>query len=288
MTLESDVSLDGIVFFNEQWHDGSKPIMSALAQSFMHGTTVFDGARFYKGCAPDLEYHFARLLTSIEVMGLQVNIDINSMIDITKEGVKKFKSSDDLYIRPSVFATGGFLIPNRESSKFVMSIFKAPMPTLNGWKTCLAWQRRPNPEMAPTMAKASCLYPNTAIAMREAFNRGFDNAIIRDGDGNIAEFASANLWIVKNNCAITPVWNGSFLNGITKARVSKLLRNNGIDVIEKILTYEDVLNADEVFSTGNYGKVVPVTKVDHVDYGLGSITTKAIDSYAKYAEGSKL
>ena len=287
MSLESLSKLDGIVFFNEKWHDGTTPIMSALSQSFMHGTTVFDGARFYNGCAPDLENHFSRLLASVDAMGLKIEVNINTMIDITKEGIKKFNSVEDLYIRPSVFATGGFLIPNPDSSKFVMSIFKAPMPPKKGWKTCLAWQRRPNPEMAPTMAKASCLYPNSALAIREAHKRGFDNAIIRDSNGNIAEFASANLWIVKNNCAITPEWNGTFLNGITKARVSKLLHNKGIEVLEKKLTYDDILCADEVFSTGNFGKVVPVTKVEHVDYEIGKITQTAIDSYLQYALKSK-
>ena len=102
MSLESLSKLDGIVFFNEKWHDGTTPIMSALSQSFMHGTTVFDGARFYNGCAPDLENHFSRLLASVDAMGLKIEVNINTMIDSSSSTTVASKirprSSSDGYV----------------------------------------------------------------------------------------------------------------------------------------------------------------------------------------------
>src|SRR5206468_2436521 len=99
--------------------------------------------------------------------------------------------------------------------------------------------------------------------------------------GNVAEFSSANLWIAKDGAAHTPVPNGTFLNGITRQRVIRLLRAAGVEVHERSMTFQDVLDADEVFSTGNYGKVMPITGVDGMRFfvmtsGLRSLRDKVI------------
>src|SRR3546814_12090816 len=92
--------------------------------------------------------------------------------------------------------------------------------------------------MAPTDAKASCLYPNSARALNEASKRGFDNAVVLDALGNVAELATANLWIAKDGVAVTPAPNGTFLNGITKQRAMQLLTAAGIEVRETRLTWQ--------------------------------------------------
>src|SRR3546814_17551644 len=111
--------------------------------------------------------------------------------------------------------------------------------------------------MAPTDAKASCLYPNSARALNEASKRGFDNAVVLDALGNVAELATANLWIAKDGVAVTPAPNGTFLNGITKQRAMQLLTAAGIEVRETRLTWQDVLEADKVLPPGKHGKVLP-------------------------------
>ena len=122
--------------------------------------------------------------------------------------------------------------------------------------------RRPSPETAPTDAKAVCLYAQAGRAAGEATSKGFDDAVMLDPIGNVAEFSAANLWIAKDGAAITPAHNGCFLNGITRQRLLKVLPSAGVPVYEKALTFQDVLEADEVFSSGNYGKDLPVTGVD--------------------------
>ena len=274
---------NSIVWFNEEWHDGSKPIMSSMSQSYMHGSTIFDGARVYNNTIPDLHKHCERLINSSKVMGLSVLISKERLIELCKEGVKFFEDGAELYIRPSVFCDEGFLIPDAKSSKLVITIFRAPMPSLNGFTAMLSSFRRPHPNMAPTLAKASCLYANTSRALAEATQNGFDNVVMRDGEENIVEFGSANLFIVKADRIVTPEWNKTFLNGITKQRVISLLKEEGIEVAETKVTVNDLFSAKEVFSTGNFGKVLPVTKVDKTLYEIGVFCKKAISLYQKYA-----
>ena len=143
--------------------------------------------------------------------------------------------------------------------------------------------RRPTPETMPTNAKASGLYINNARCLKEAIAKGFDNAIVCDMLGNVAELATANFFIVKDGVVKTSAPNGSFLNGITRQRVIQLLRDAGETVVECTLTLDDCREADEMFSTGNYAKVVPITGFDERDYGHGPIAKKARELYWEFA-----
>jgi branched-chain amino acid aminotransferase len=120
-------------------------------------------------------------------------------------------------------------------------------------------------------------------ALVEAAGRGFDNAITFDAAANVAELATANLWIVKDGVAMTPVCNGTFLNGITRQRVLQLLRDDGVQAIETTLTRQDILEADEVFSTGNYGKVLPITRVEDRHFQTGHVYRRARTLYFEFA-----
>jgi len=279
---------NSIAWFNGEWSDGSKPIMSSMSQSYMHGSTIFDGARAYNNSIPDLHKHCERLINSSKIFGLSVPMSKNDLISLCIEGASFFENNAELYIRPSIFSEEGFLIPDAKSSKLVITIFRAPMPSIDGFTAMLSSYRRPHPLMAPTLAKASCLYANTSLALSEAKSNGFDNVVMRDGEENVVEFGSANLFIVKSNRVITPEWNKTFLNGITKQRVISLLRKEGIDALETNVSVSDLLSADEVFSTGNFGKVLPVRKIDKVEYEIGPVCSKAIQLYKKYASTYKV
>jgi len=117
----------------------------------------------------------------------------------------------------------------------------------------------------------------------EAAARGFDNCLLRDMLGNIAELANANVMMVKDGVVFTPSPNGTFLSGITRARVIGLLRGDGVTVVEKPLAYEDFLDADEIFSTGNYSKVAPMTRIEQRDLQVGPITRRARKLYWDFA-----
>ena len=281
-------NLNSIVWFDGEWNDGTKPIMSTMSQSYMHGSTIFDGARAYNGSIPDLHKHCERLINSSKIFGLNLPISKEKLIDLCKEGADLFEKDSELYIRPSIFCEDGFLIPDAQSSKLAITIFRAPMPSKKGFTAMLSNLRRPHPKMAPTLAKASSLYANTSLALSEASKNGYDNVVMRDGNENIVEFGSANLFMVKNGRILTPEWNKTFLNGITKKRVISLLQQKGIEVNEQAITLDQLLNADEVFSTGNFGKVLPVIKIDNTYYEVGDITITSISLYQEYAEKYKV
>jgi branched-chain amino acid aminotransferase len=135
----------------------------------------------------------------------------------------------------------------------------------------------------PVDAKAGCLYPNNARMLFEAHARGFDNAVVCDQLGNVAELATSNIFMAKDGVVFTPIPNGTFLAGITRQRVIGLLRENGVTVIEKVLRYADFQNADEIFSTGNYSKVVPVTRIDDRPLSHGPLYTRARQLYWAFA-----
>ena len=149
---------------------------------------------------------------------------------------------------------------------------------------CVSSYRRPTPEAAPTNAKASCLYPNVGRALLEAKEKGCDTAVVLDGLGNVAEFAVNNLFLAKDGVARTPAANGCFLSGLTRRRVIELLSGAGTAVEEATLTLDDVFDADEVFLTGNYSKVLPVVRVADSDYQIGPVATLARDLYFDFAE----
>ena len=155
-----------------------------------------------------------------------------------------------------------------------------------GFSVTLSPYRRPTLETMPVDAKAGCLYPNNARSLFEAHSRKFDNAIVCDLLGNVAELATSNIFMAKEGVVYTPIPNGTFLAGITRKRVIGLLRDAGVTVIEKVMTYQEYESADEIFSTGNYSKVVPVTRIGDRRLEFGPLYTKARKLYWEFAHGS--
>ena len=152
-----------------------------------------------------------------------------------------------------------------------------------GFSITLSPYRRPTIETMPVDAKAGCLYPNNSRALFEANARGFDNAIVCDMLGNVAELATSNVFMAKDGVVLTPIPNGTFLAGITRQRVIGLLRQAGVPVIEKVLTYQEFKQADEIFATGNYSKVVPVTRIGDRQLPFGALYAKARELYWTFA-----
>jgi branched-chain amino acid aminotransferase len=157
------------------------------------------------------------------------------------------------------------------------------MRTPEGFSITLSPYRKPSKECMPVDAKAGCLYPNNGRALSEAYSRGFDNCLMCDMLGNVAELASANIFMSKDGVVYTPAANGTFLAGITRQRTIKLLRDAGVTVIEGTLRYRDFETADEIFSTGNYSKVVPVVRIGERSLQPGPFYRKARGLYWDYA-----
>lgn len=276
-----------LTYFKGQWAEGNVPLFGAMDHSVWLGSSVFDGARAIRGHMPDLRLHLQRVIHSAERLGLQCPLTVDEMEALTREGVARFPAEAELYIRPLVFGCEGFLIPEPQHSGFALTLFDAPMPAFTGFSACLSTLRRPDASMAPTDAKASALYANSTRVMREAKARGYDNAVVLDSDGAVAEFATSNLFLVSaEGKVVTPVANGTFLAGITRARVIALLAEANVTVEERTVRPEELDSALEIFNTGNYGKVTPCVRYEGRALAVGPIATLARDRYFGYTESN--
>ncbi|MEI6985321.1 MAG: branched-chain amino acid aminotransferase [Rhodospirillaceae bacterium] len=270
-------------YVNDRWVAGNPPLVGPMSHALWMSSVVFDGARAFEGVAPDLDGHCARVLRSASIMGLEPKLNAGELVEIALDGLRLFEPGAALYIRPIIFADEGFVVPEPSSTRLVVTLFELPMPSADGFTACLSTRVRPLPASALTEAKAACLYPNVAQMLREARSGSFDSAVVLDPLGNIAEFAIANLFLARHGVVHTPIINGTFLDGITRQRVIKLLRDAAIKVVERTLTLADLANADEVFSTGNYGKVVPLTKFGAREFEPGPLGRLARRLYWDFA-----
>jgi len=210
------------------------------------------------------------------------------IVGLTMDGLKRFDGNIAVYIRPMYWAEhGGYMgVPaDPASTRFCLCLYESPMIAPTGFSVTVSPFRRPTIETMPTNAKAGCLYPNNGRAILEARSRGFDNALVLDMLGNVAETGSSNIFMVKDGVAFTPVANGTFLSGITRSRTIGLLREAGQAVVEKSLTVGDFLGADEIFSTGNHSKVVPVLQIEDRTLQPGPVAKKARALYWDWAHG---
>ena len=273
-------------FFDGDWHEGNPPILGPRSHAIWLGSSVFDGARAFEGVTPDLDRHCARVNASARALGLEPTVPAETIYELARDGVGRFAPDAALYIRPMYWAEqGGYMSvpPDPESTRFLLTIYETPMPPPAGFSVTVSPFRRPSIETMPTDAKAGCLYPNNGRAIMEAKRRGFDNALVRDMLGNVAETGTSNVFMVKDGVVMTPAPNGSFLNGITRQRVISLLREAGVEVRETVLGVADFLDADETFSTGNYSKVTPITRIEDRELQPGPIGNRARRLYWDWA-----
>jgi branched-chain amino acid aminotransferase len=273
-------------YFQGNWHEGNIGIMGPRTHAAWLCSIVFDGARFFEGVTPDLDLHCARVNDSAKKLFLKPTVSTEAWVKLAREGIKKFDGNTALYIRPMYWAEkeGPWVqAHDPESTQSCLSIYEAPMRAPKGFSITLSPYRRPTLDTMPVDAKAGCLYPNNSRSLFEAQARGFDNAIVCDMLGNVAELATSNIFMAKDGVVFTPIPNGTFLAGITRQRVIGLLRQNGVSVVETTLAYRDFEKADEIFATGNYSKVVPATRIGDRSLPFGPIYTRARELYWAFA-----
>jgi branched-chain amino acid aminotransferase len=276
----------GVFWYNGAWTTEEPKILGPMDHAFWLGSSVFDGARGIRGYAPDLDQHCARVIRSARAMLMEPKVSAAEIEALCKEGIRRMGPEAELYVRPMFFIRRGLgaAQPDPDSTDFILSIYDAPLPGFAGFSAMLAPFRRSAQDMAPTDAKASCLYPNGARAAAWARQHGAENAVLLDPSGNVAELASANIWFAKDGVAVTPVENFTFLAGITRKRIIGLLRDAGVPVEERAVRPGELDEADEVFSTGNFAKVQPCIRYNGRDLPVGPVATKARELYFNWME----
>lgn len=279
-------------FWQGKWREGDIAVMRAADHGIWQGSSVFDGARFFDGITPDLDLHCARVNRSAEALMITPTVAAEEMVALIQAGLKPYGAGQAVYIRPMYWAIDGSdvgVAPAQNSTAFAICLEEKPMPDPELALTLTRTRfHRPVMTDAVCNAKAGCLYPNNARMLIEARSKGFHNALVADSHGNVAETATANVFIVRDGVYFTPIANGTFLSGITRARHIANLRAAGHEVIETVLSFDDVHAADEVFLTGNFAKVSAVSRFDDSEYDPARpFTRKAREIYMDWAHSDR-
>ena len=196
-------------YFEGRWHKEDIAVMRAADHGAWLGSSVFDGARYFNGVVPDLLAHCERVNNSARALMLGPNTSAHEMVEIIHEGLKAYAKDAAVYIRPMYWGLDGdetTISPSSESVGFAVCLEEIPLASETASATLTKTTfRRPVLEDAVVNAKAGCLYPNNARMLIEARSKGFNNALVADAMGNVAETATANIFMVKDGEVFTPI-----------------------------------------------------------------------------------
>lgn len=285
-----------IMFFNGKFLPEDKIYISPTAHALHYGTGCFEGIRAYWSEKDKalfvfrLEDHFRRFQNSCKVLFIDLKLSTKELFKITTNLVQKNFSDTDIYIRPLAFksdpAVGNFNLPTLESSLLIYTIpLGRYLNTEKGIKANISsWMRIPD-NAIPPRGKISGAYVNTALAKTESLQNGFDECIMLDRFGHIAEGSAENFFMVKNGNLITPPIYDDILVGITRDTVIQIAEKElGLKVIERSIARAEVYSADEIFVCGTGAEVTPVVEIDKHEVGdgkIGPIAAKIGEIYFK-------
>jgi len=276
-------------FFNRTgyiWLDGkfvrwNQAKIHVLTHGLHYASCVFEGARVYNGKIFKLNEHTKRLLLSSKILGFKLPYTETEINKVCEQIIKK-QNIKNGYLRPFAWRGSEMMAISAQNTTIHVAIATWEMSTyfdkkkkFNGIKLQTSKWMRPPPNSAPTQAKAAGLYMICTLSKHIAEKNGFDDSLMLDSNGKIAESTGANIFFVKNNKLFTPIAD-CFLNGITRKTVIQLAKKNNIKVIEKKILPKELLKADEIFLTGTAVEITPVSQIDNRKYKVGKITKKLI------------
>jgi branched-chain amino acid aminotransferase len=252
-----------------------------LTHALHYSTSIFEGIRCYdtpEGSAIfRLPEHIDRFFNSAKMYSMKMPYSKKKISDAIIKTVKTSKL-DQCYIRPLAYYGYGTMGLTPTTNKVDVSIScwewkmgESKAGKFSGAKCKISKWIRIDSKSQPMQAKSAANYSNAALARMEALNAGYDEAIMLNNKGHVAEGSAENIFVVKNGKISTPPLDADVLNGITRDSAIKLLKSNKIKVIEKNIKINDLLKADEIFMTGTAAEVKSVTRVDKTKIGNGKI-----------------
>jgi len=283
------------VWFNgsiKPWNEAKLPL---LTHALHYGTAVFEGIRAYPSADNlnifRLSDHLDRLLYSAKIYYLDLKYDLEELKQSIIEVVRINGFKGRTYIRPIVFVGFGGIGLDYTGFPVEVAIIAVPFERYfhkSSVKAKVSTWRRISNEATPPLAKASGNYLNSALAKQEAIREGYDEAILLDHRGYVAEGTGENIFIVKNNIVYTPPTSSSILIGITRDTVIRLLSDLGYRVIERDIDRSELYICDEAFFCGTAAEVTPIVEIDHRCIGsgeIGTVTRQVRDAYLDVVEG---
>ncbi len=285
---------------NYVWLDGrivkwEEAKIHVLTHALHYGTSIFEGIRAY-WTGKDLlifrlDDHVDRMFRSAKILGVKVPYTADEVRRAIIETLRANSFREDVYIRPLLFVSTPTVTLDVRMLEVSLAVIAFPfgkyLPPEGIRAAVVSWRRVSN-TMLPVMAKIGGIYVNSVLALVEARNKGFDEAILMDANGYIAEGSGENVFVVRKGKIYTPPTYASILEGITRDTVIKLATDEGMYVEERPIAREEVYIADEVFLVGTAAEITPVVEIDGRTIGDGKpgpVTKKLAELYAKVVRG---
>ncbi|MDX9862464.1 MAG: branched-chain amino acid aminotransferase [Rhodospirillales bacterium] len=278
---------DGFIWYDGQlvpWRDAK---VHVLTHALHYASAVFEGERAYGGEIFKLTAHSARLVAGAGIMGFTIPYSVPEIDEACRETLKA-NGIVDGYLRPVAWRGSEMMGVAAQKNRIHLAIAAWPWPSYfspearnKGLRITMADWRRPDPKTAPVKTKAAGLYMICTLSKHAAEAKGFDDAIMLDWRGRVAEATGANVFLVLGDGKLHTPIPDCFLDGITRQTVIGLARKRGIDVIERTIMPEELAKATEVFFTGTAAEVTPVGSIDAYNYTVGDITKTLREDYER-------
>ncbi len=277
---------DGVIWLNGKFVEWRHANIHVLNHGLHYASCVFEGLRIYNGKIFKLDEHTQRLFKSAKILDLDIPYNYQEVVDISKQIILKQNISDG-YLRPVVWRGSEMMAISAKKGSTNLAIaawewpsYFSPKKLLEGIKLNVSKWLRPSPESAPTDSKAAGLYMICSLSKHEAEKLGFDDALMLDYRGYVAEATGANIFFVKENELFTPLAD-CFLNGITRQTVIEIAQENNIKVHERHFELDFLKTCDEVFLTGTAVEITPVSSIKQFNFEERKLTKFLISEFKK-------
>ena len=277
---------NGFIWMNGHFVKWKNAKIHVLNHGLHYGSCVFEGIRIYEKKIFKLKEHVKRLFFSAKILDLKIAFTQKEIENFIIETVIKQKIKNG-YIRPVVWRGSEMMAISASSGSVNIAIaawswpsYFSPEKILDGIKMTVSEWKRPSPESAPTSSKSAGLYMICSLSKHKAENKGFDDALMLDYRGFIAEATGANIFFVKDKILYTPIPD-CFLNGITRQTVIKIAKSLKIKVEEKHLKLDFLNHCDEAFLTGTAVEITPIKKIDKYNFNERYVTKILIENFKK-------
>ena len=282
-------------FFHKQFMPLPEAKIGILTHALHYGTACFEGIRGNwdseqeRFCLFRIQDHYRRMLEGCRILKINLPYSIDELCQLTRELVEKSGYHEDVYIRPLAYKSSeavGVRLHDLENDFFIIVTTLAPYLDIeNGVRCCTSSWRRVDDTMIPPRGKICGIYVNSALAKTEAWENGFDEAILLTHDGHVSEGSGENIFLALGGKLITPPPSDNILLGITRDTVMELAKNElGIDTIERQVDRSELYVAEECFFTGTAANIAPILEIDHRPIGTGEIGKITAELQKLFAE----
>ncbi|MDR3407800.1 MAG: branched-chain amino acid aminotransferase [Methylovirgula sp.] len=276
---------DGFIWMNGNLVPWREAKLHVLSHGLHYASCVFEGERAYGGQIFKSTEHSERFKRSANVLDFEIPYSV-AELDAAKQLVVGKNNLTDCYVRPVAWRGSEMMAVAAQNSTINTAIAVWPWPSMfnvaekmRGIRLDIADYRRPDPQTAPTAAKAAGLYMICTISKHRAERRGYADAMMLDWQGRVAECTGANIFFAVDGVLHTPIAD-CFLDGITRRTVIELARRRGVEVIERRIMPEELANFEECFLTGTGAEVTPVSEIGPYAFKPGSLSRAFVEDYS--------